>query len=111
MSRSLALVALIACMAAPIAHAAPDATVLAEAVQQKAPFLDTLKDLVSIESGSRDREGLDRISDLIAARLRALGGKVELIEPSANTYRMSDTPEKLAAWYTRASRARAQKNF
>jgi glutamate carboxypeptidase len=69
--------------------------VVTEAAKQKAPFLDTLKELVSIESGSRDREGLDRISDLIAARLRALGGKVELIEPGANTYRMSDTPEKI----------------
>ena len=48
LSRSLALVALIACMAAPVAHAAPDAAVLAEAAKQKAPFLDTLKDLVSI---------------------------------------------------------------
>ena len=78
MSRSLALVALIACLVAPIAHAAPDAAVVTEAANQKAPFLDTLKDLVSIESGSRDREGLYRISDLIAARLRELLERSEI---------------------------------
>ena len=42
-----------------------------------------------------DREGLDRISEVVAARLRALGGKVELIEPGAEIYRMSDTPERI----------------
>lgn len=90
-----ALAALLAACTASVSHAAPDAPVLAEAAKQKAPLLDTLKDLVSIESGSRDREGLDRISDLIAARLRALGGKVELLEAGADTYRMGDTPEKI----------------
>jgi len=56
-------------------------------------FLQTLNGLVSIESGSRDREGLDRLSTLIAAQLKDLGGKVEFVEPGADTYRMSDTPE------------------
>lgn len=76
------------------AMAAPDATVLQQAQSQKQPLLDTLKDLVSIESGSGDREGLDRISQLIHDRLQALGGKVEFIEPGADTYRMHDTPAK-----------------
>jgi glutamate carboxypeptidase len=62
---------------------------------QQAPLLDTLKELVAIESGTGDREGLDRISELIAGRLRALGGKVEFIEPGADSYRMFDTPEKI----------------
>jgi glutamate carboxypeptidase len=66
------------------------------ATKEKAPLLDTLKDLVSIESGSGDREGLDKISDLIAGRLRALGGTVEFIEPNpADIYRMVDTPKQL----------------
>src|SRR5678815_4213050 len=49
-------------------------------------FLQTLNGLVSIESGSRDREGLDRLSTLIAAQLKDLGGKVEFVEPGADTY-------------------------
>jgi glutamate carboxypeptidase len=62
------------------------------AEKEKSAFLETLQELVSIESGSRDRQGLDKISTYIAAKLSALGGKVELIEPGADTYRMSDTP-------------------
>lgn len=50
---------------------------------------------MAIESGSRDLEGLEKISDLIAAKLKALGGEVELIDPSAEAYRMEDTPEKI----------------
>ena len=69
---------------------------LALAGKEKAPLLETLKDLVSIESGSGDREGLDKIANLIAGRLQALGGKVELIEPDpANIYRMVDTPKQI----------------
>jgi glutamate carboxypeptidase len=82
-------------VAAP-AVAAPLEPVRSLAAQEKAPFLDTLKELVSIESGSGDREGLDRISALIAQKLEGLGGKVELIEPDpVDTYRMIDTPEKI----------------
>jgi glutamate carboxypeptidase len=62
---------------------------------QKQPLLDTLKDLVAIESGSGDREGLDRISQLIFDRLKVLGGEVEFIEPGADAYRMHDTPPKI----------------
>jgi len=64
------------------------------AEKEKPALLDTLKELVAIESGSRDREGLDQMSARIAAYLDALGGKVETIEPGVDTYRMSDTPEK-----------------
>lgn len=63
------------------AAAAPLEPVSALAAKEKAPFLDTLKDLVSIETGSADREGLDKISTLIADKLTALGGEVEFIEP------------------------------
>ena len=77
------------------AHSATVEPVLAQAALEKAPLLDTLKELVSIESGSGDREGLDRIAALVAARLTALGGKVEVIEAGADTYRMSDTPKQL----------------
>jgi len=58
--------------------------------------METLKQLVAIESGSRELEELDKIAKVIAARLIALGGKVELIEPTeADTVRLSDTPEKI----------------
>lgn len=78
------------------AKAAPAERVSSLATKEKAPLLDTLKDLVSIESGSGDREGLDRIAALIAERLKALGGQVELIEPNpADVYRMVDTPKDI----------------
>src|ERR1051325_9385937 len=88
--------------AAPIAFfffftsvtAQPLEPVLAQARAQKGPLLDTLKELVSIESGSRDLEGLERIAQLIAGRLKSLGGEVELVEP-ADLYRMDDTPERV----------------
>jgi glutamate carboxypeptidase len=53
-----------------------------------------LKTLVSIESGSRDDEGLAKLAGLIAGRLKELGGRVELVEPS-EVYKMEDTPEKI----------------
>ena len=77
------------------ALAAPDAKIAALAAKEKPALLDTLKELVSIESGSRDLDGLEKISDLIAAKFKALGGEVELIDPSADAYRMEDTPEKI----------------
>ena len=84
------------CLAvAAAAHAEPDAALLAHAERNTPVLLDTLKDLVSIESGSGDREGLDRISQYIAERLQALGAKVEFIEPGADTYRMHDSPERI----------------
>ena len=78
------------------ASGAPLEPVLSLAGKEKAPLLDTLKDLVSIESGSGDREGLDHLANLIAGRLQAFGGEVEMIEADpAGIYRMVDTPEKI----------------
>ena len=57
---------------AAFATGAPVEPVLTLAKQQQPAFLDTLKGLVSIESGSSDREGLDKISSLIADQLKAL---------------------------------------
>jgi len=91
---SLSLLA-VSLLAAPLfAFAAPDAPVMSAVQKEKAPYLDTLKSLVSIESGSGDREGLDKLSELIAGKLKNLGGKVEFIEPGADTYKMFDTPAK-----------------
>jgi len=78
------------------AQAAPLEEVQSLAAKEKAPLLATLKDLVSIESGSGDREGLDKLAALIADRLAALGGKVEMIEPNpSDIYRMVDTPKAI----------------
>jgi glutamate carboxypeptidase len=93
-ARSVLALALACALTAPT-WATPNAPVFAQVQQQKQPLLDTLKDLVAIESGSGDREGLDQISQLIYGRLAALGGQVEFIEPGADTYRMEDTPERI----------------
>lgn len=77
------------------AAAEPLAPVISAVRAHQQPFLDTLKNLVDIESGSDDREGLDRISELIAGDLRALGGEVRFVEPGADAYRMHDTPAKI----------------
>ena len=54
---------LILCLAGALdVYAAPVEPIPSLAAQEKAPLLDTLKELVSIESGSGDREGLDRLS-------------------------------------------------
>jgi glutamate carboxypeptidase len=83
-------------LSATLAQAAPEARIHDLAQQEKAPLLDTLRDLVNIESGSKDAEGLARIAALIGERLTALGGKVAIIPP-AEVYRMDDTPEKPGA--------------
>ncbi len=68
--------------------------VLSLAKKEKPILLETLKELVSIETGSRDIEGLDKLANLIAGRLKNLTDRVELVEPDT-VYRMADTPEKI----------------
>lgn len=68
--------------------------VLSLAKKDKTALLETMKELVSIETGSRDYEGLTKLAALIAGRLRELGGQTELVEPS-DVYKMEDTPEKI----------------
>ena len=93
----LALAALAACAtAAGQAPGQPVQAVLSLAQKEKPAFLSTLKELTAIESGSREPEELDKIANLLASKLRALGGKVELVEPvEADTHRLSDTPDKI----------------
>ncbi|OWQ86125.1 glutamate carboxypeptidase [Roseateles terrae] len=66
----------------------------AMAAREQPALLKTLQQLVEIESGSSDREGLERIAAVIANRLKDLGGEVSVLEPGADVYRMFDTPEK-----------------
>ena len=83
-------------LVAGVASGAPLEPVWSLAQKEKSALMDTLKDLVAFESGSRELEELDKIAQHIAKRLQALGGKVELIEPvEADTVRLSDTPEKI----------------
>jgi glutamate carboxypeptidase len=72
-----------------------DQALWARVQQERGPFVDTLRDLVSIESGSYDIEGLNRLAELIADRLRQLGGAVDLITP-AEVDRMADSPAETA---------------
>ena len=66
-----------------------------EAAQaERQAMLDTMRDLVGIESGSKDVEGVERIAALVRDRLAALGGKAEIIQP-AQVFRLDDTPEKV----------------
>jgi glutamate carboxypeptidase len=77
------------------AFAQLDQAVRARVQQERAPLLDTLKELVSIESGSGDYDGVTRIGAVIAGRLRALGGEVEMVPPPATMVRFTTTPERL----------------
>ena len=76
------------------AHAAPQSDVMEQAKKEQQPLLDTLRDLVHIESGSKDVQGVKKIAEYIASKLRAQGGKAEVIEPT-DIYRLDDTPEKV----------------
>ena len=59
------------------ALAAPD-TALQTAAEQAVPALiETLHDMVMIESGSTDTDGLARMADFTEARLKALGFATE----------------------------------
>ena len=93
------------------AAAQPAEPVLTRVKAHTQPFLDTLKELVSIESGSDDREGLDRISEVIARDLRALGGEVRFIEPGNDAYRMHDTPPKIGRMVHAAFRGTGTKKI
>src|SRR3954468_22524338 len=86
----------LACAAMP-AHAEPGANVMADvhalAQKEQQPLLDTLRDLVSNESGSKDVEGLNQIAERVAGQLKQLGG-MQILQPT-DVYRLDDTPEKI----------------
>ncbi|HCT24658.1 MAG TPA: glutamate carboxypeptidase, partial [Stenotrophomonas sp.] len=73
------LAATLFALGAQSALAAPQAPFYDMAQQEKAGLIDTMRDLVGIESGSQDLEGLAKIAALIRDRLAAFGGKVELL--------------------------------
>src|SRR4051812_32928969 len=90
------LTMLVGCLFLQLASAQDAASVRMAVQTEKQPLLDTLKDLVSIESGSSDFDGVTRIGNLIGERLRALGGEVDKVPPAAGYPRFQNTPERLA---------------
>ena len=64
-------------LAASPALADPDAKLQAAAEQAQPALIETLRDMVMIESGSADVEGLAKMADFTEARLKALGGRTE----------------------------------
>ena len=59
------------------ALSAPDEKLRAAAEAAQPALIDTLRDMVMIESGSADAEGLGKMADFTEARLKALGAKTE----------------------------------
>ncbi|NRF65990.1 M20/M25/M40 family metallo-hydrolase [Aquincola sp. S2] len=76
-----AVAALLALPATP-ALAARDAALLAAAEAAQPALIESLKDMVAIESGSQDAAGVARMADYAEQRLKALGAAVERVPPS-----------------------------
>ena len=89
------LAAAAALLAATSVLAQPVQPVLDGAKALRPSFLQFLQRMVEIESGSQDKEGLDRVAEIVAAKFRALGGEVQLIETAeADIARQESTPPK-----------------
>ena len=71
------------CATSLVAAAAPDAALLAAARAAEPAVIQSLKDMVTIESGTMDAPGLGRMADYLDARLKALGLQVERSKPGA----------------------------
>lgn len=79
--RHLRCLPLCAALALPFATAAaPDARLLAASQKAEPEVIETLKDLVLIESGSANVEGIAKIADYCEKRLQALGARTERIK-------------------------------
>ena len=92
------------------AAAPPDESLLKQSQAEVQPLLNTLSQLVAIESGSHEPANLKRIADLLAARLKALGGEVEIL-PSDDPYRMDDTPDKIGSMVRATFRGKGEKSL
>jgi glutamate carboxypeptidase len=77
------------------ALAAANEAIMALAKKEQPAMLQTMKELVEIESGSMDSAGLEKIANLIAEKLKALGASTEQVEAGPEIYKMFDTPEKI----------------
>src|SRR6266498_1409275 len=72
-SRMRTLIFVLGAALAPAVQAAPQEPVWALAQKEKPAVIETLRELVNIESGSRDKEGLDRLAARLGERLAGLG--------------------------------------
>src|ERR1700737_374576 len=75
--RPLSIALLGIAFASTTALAAPDEKLRAAAAQAQPAVIDTLREMVMIESGSSDVEGLAKMADFTEARLKALGARTE----------------------------------
>jgi len=64
-------------LAAPAFAGPPDEKLRAMSDAAKPELIETLRQMVSIESGSSDLDGLAKMADFTEGRLKALGAKVE----------------------------------
>ncbi|WP_395703667.1 glutamate carboxypeptidase [Aquabacterium sp.] len=62
------------------AQAAPDAAVLNAARAAEPAVIRTLEEMVQIETGSQNVEGLNRLADLLQQRLQAMGARTERLK-------------------------------
>lgn len=85
------------------------ARVQSMAQSQTPALLDTLKSLVSIESGSRDLEGLEKISQLIGQRLQQLGMEVQTIPTQAPDFHPQLKGAKLGSVVMGTKKGKGQK--
>jgi len=65
--------------------------------KEKPAVLETMRELVSIESGSSDIEGLERMAGVVAKRLALLGAKVETLESRIEGERPPGAPAKIGS--------------
>lgn len=74
---SLSLCLLGIALASPAWAGPPDEKLRAMAAAAKPELIETLQQMVMIESGSADVEGLAKMADFVETRLKALGAKIE----------------------------------
>jgi glutamate carboxypeptidase len=65
-------------LCAATAAAEPVDSIMRAAEEQKAAYLKTLEQLVNLDSGTDDGEGLPKVETVLAERLRDLGASVEI---------------------------------
>ena len=75
--RAVALASSLVLGAVAAVHAAPDAKLLAAAEKAQPAVIDNLKEMVLIESGSLNVDGLLKMADVVEGRLKAAGFKTE----------------------------------
>jgi glutamate carboxypeptidase len=88
--------AILACAAVFPASTGPIEPIFTLAKKEKPALIETLRQIVNIESGSRDKAGLDQLAAFLADRLAAAGGTLEFYEPNpTDTIRLYDTPKDI----------------